>query len=283
MVPAKRSAIQHYADTSAVTSFFAACFQVLTIPIQALGSIFMAVNRYTILILVMAFLFAILLLFTGTFVYAYSSLAKVYNTGVAPVVSVFRWIFLIVDFIFRAFVPIYNGFTFWTSQLLTRTVVSFTFGNFEAFPDILQALLMTVTSCVQSLSTWLENLLTCTVRHADNKRMCGISNTDIVFEDRLKQDCHVVFAESNTQCFGAPNFFLIDLLTPGLYMRQAALSFCDDSLTNCHRESLWLGGTCFEFGTVPVLRPPVICSLTQWSEYNYIHYCWLADHDYTSM
>ena len=138
VVPGKRSAIQHFADTSAVTSFFAACFQVMTIPIQALGSIFMAVNRYTTLILVMALLFAILLLFTGTFVHAYSSLAKIYNTGVAPVVSVFRWIFLLADFVFRAFVPIYNGFTFWTSQLLTRTVVSFTFGNFEEFPDILQ-------------------------------------------------------------------------------------------------------------------------------------------------
>jgi len=196
---------------------------------------------------IMALLFGTLLLFTGTFVYVYSSFAKIYNTSVAPVISVFRWIFVLTDFVFRAFVPIYNGFVFWTSQLLSRTVVTFTFNNLEEFPDILQALLMTVMSCVQSLITWLENILACTVRYSDNKRKCGIVDTNLVLADTFVEDCQVVFADSDTQCFGAPNFFLIDLLTPGLYMRQAALSLQTVIASHCGLVALVLNLGLFPF------------------------------------
>ena len=39
----------------------------------------------------------------------------------------------------------------------------------------------------------------------------------------LTQDCTVVFAEGDTQCFAAPNYLLLDVMTPGLYMREAAV------------------------------------------------------------
>ena len=130
-IPGKRSAVQHFADTSAITTFFAACVQVLTIPVQALGSLLLALNRYTMLILVAAVAFAMLLLLSSTFVYMYTSVARIYNTGVAPVVAIMRWIFMLTDFVYRAFVPVYNAGVFFLSQILTRIIVPFSFNNFQ--------------------------------------------------------------------------------------------------------------------------------------------------------
>ena len=79
VVPGKRTALQHFADTSALSTFFASVLQVATLPLQALGSLLLAISRYTNLIIVLAVLFAFSLLLSTTFVHMYSTVAKFYN------------------------------------------------------------------------------------------------------------------------------------------------------------------------------------------------------------
>ena len=64
----------------------------------------------------------------------------------------------------------------------------------------------------------------CTVRFREASRLCGVPDGQVLLETQTVQDCTVTFAPSDTQCFAAPNFLLMDLLTPGLYMRQAFVS-----------------------------------------------------------
>lgn len=239
-IPGKRSAVQHFADTSVITTFLAACVQVLTIPVQALGSLLLALNRYTVLILVTAVLFAMLLLLSSTFVYMYTSVARIYNTGVAPVVAILRWIFILTDFVYRAFVPVYNASVFMLSQILTRIIVPFSFHNFDALPDVLQALLLAITTMAQTLVAWLQNIMLCTVRFQESSRLCGVPDLQVFIETQAVQDCTVTFASSDTQCYAAPNFLLLDLLTPGLYMRQAFLTVQDIIAGHCGLAALVL-------------------------------------------
>ena len=145
VVPGKRTALQHFADTSALTTFLASLLQVATLPLQALGSLLMALSRYTNLIIVLAILFALCLLLSTTFVHMYSTVARFYNNGVAPIVATLRWLFILVDFVFRATVPIYNAITFLITQVLRKIIVPFSYSNFDSIPDTLQALILTVT------------------------------------------------------------------------------------------------------------------------------------------
>ena len=150
VIPCKRSAIQQYADTSALSALIAACLQIAVIPLQAIGSLILAVSRYATTAIVMAFAFAILLFISGTFVYIYSSVAKIYNTGIAPVIAGMRWVFMLADFWFRAVTPIYNAVIFLVSKLLTKIVVPLTFNNFDVIPDFLQALLLSIIGLSQT-------------------------------------------------------------------------------------------------------------------------------------
>jgi hypothetical protein len=48
-----------------------------------------------------------------------------------------------------------------------------------------------------------------------------------------KVDCSSVFTPMYTQCFAGPNHMTLDLLTPGLFARQAALALRRVMTTHC--------------------------------------------------
>jgi hypothetical protein len=86
-VPARRAAVQRYADNSELSALAAACLQTATLPLQAAGSLLGSFSRFAGLLLVGMLLFASLAVLSNSSVYAYRVLTQMYNTGVAPVVG----------------------------------------------------------------------------------------------------------------------------------------------------------------------------------------------------
>ena len=217
-VPARRAAVQRYADNSVLSALAAACLQTATLPLQAVGSLLGSFSRFAGLLLVGMLLFAALAVLSNSSVYAYRVLTQMYNTGVAPVVGSLKWLFVLLDFVFRATVPLWNGLTYLGSQILRRVVLPYSFTNVEVLPELLQALALFAASLGQSVLTWLEHVRDCTVSYGDQLRVCGGGN------GTLAADCSSVFTPLTLQCHAAPNHLSLDLLTPGLFARQAALA-----------------------------------------------------------
>ena len=122
-IPVQKSEVQSFADTSALSVFAAACLQVATIPLQAVISLVTSFNRYLVLFFSAMLLFIVLYILSNTSVYVLSIFVRVYNEGVAPIASTMRIVFVFVDFLLRIILPVYNGFSFFTSQLLTRIII----------------------------------------------------------------------------------------------------------------------------------------------------------------
>ncbi len=97
----------------------------------------------------------------------YCAIARMYNVGVAPVAAGLKWLFVLLDFGFRAIVPLWNGWSFLLSQILQRLIVPYSFGNVETLPELLQAIALALGTLGQSLVTWLANVQECTLLYKD--------------------------------------------------------------------------------------------------------------------
>ena len=220
-IPARRAAVQRYADNSVLASLTVACLQTATLPMQACASLVGSLSRYFAVLLVAMLLFATLMVMSNSSVYAYSMLVRAYNTGVAPVVGSMKWLFVMLDFAFRAAVPLWNGLSYLATQILMRIVVPYTFDNGDVLPELLQSLaLLAVSMMGQSVASWLAHVRDCTVSFQEQPRVCGASGSNAL----AAQDCTSVFTAFDLQCYAAPNHLTVDLLTPGLFARQAALA-----------------------------------------------------------
>jgi hypothetical protein len=150
-----------------------------------------------------------------------------YNVGVAPWVTAGQWLFVILDFVFRAVTPLWNGFIFFTSEVLRKIVLPYSFHHIETLPEMLQGLTLMLVSFGASVGTWLQNIMECTVVHEPALRFGGNSTSS------GKGDCTAVFTPVYTECFAGPNHLTLDLLTSGLFARQAALALCRVFATHC--------------------------------------------------
>ena len=218
-IPSKRPALQRFADNAALSSFAAVVLQTATVPLQAAASVVATVGRFWAMIVLAFLCFAGLLMLSTSAVYAYTVLARMYNVGVAPVVMAGQWLSVLLDFVFRAVVPLWNGIVFFWSEVLRKVVLPYSFHNIETLPEILQGLTLMLVSLGASVRTWLANLMECTLLHEDALRVCGVSS-----EPGLRRDCTTMFTATYTQCFASPNHLTLDLVTPGLFGRQAVLA-----------------------------------------------------------
>jgi hypothetical protein len=226
-LPSRRVALQRYADNAALSSFAALLLQTATVPLQALASVVATLGQFWVLVLLGCVGFAALLSISGNSVYVYVVLARMYNFGVAPWVTAGQWLFVILDFAFRALTPLYNGFVFFGSEVLRKIVLPYSFHNIETLPEMLQGLTLMLVSFGTSISTWLQNVLDCSVLHQPAIRICGESIAG------GKSDCTTAFTPMYTECFANPNHFTIDILTPGLFARQTALALRRVLATHC--------------------------------------------------
>jgi hypothetical protein len=217
-LPSRRLALQRYADNAALSSFAALLLQTATVPLQAFASVLATLGRFWALAVFGCICFAALLTLSSSSVHAYTVIARMYNIGVSPFVTAGQWLFVILDFVFRAVTPLWNGLVFFGAQILRNIVLPYSFHNIETLPEMLQGLTLMLVSLGSSVGTWLQNIMECGVMHETAVRVCGESVSG------GKQDCSAAFTPLYTECFAAPNHLTIDLLTPGLFARQAVLA-----------------------------------------------------------
>lgn len=214
---AKRSEVQRYADNSVLASLAAAGLQAVTAPLQAVASLLASGARVWAVLLLLTVCFSVLAVMSNSSVYAYSAVVRMYNTGVAPVVGALRWVSVITDFVFRAAVPLWNGISFLVTQILRQVLVPYTFDAVDTLPELLQASALALGTLGQSTITFFQHVQDCTVGYEDVVRVCGANTTRGV-------DCATVFAPLDLRCHAMPTHLALDLLTPGLFFRQAVQS-----------------------------------------------------------
>jgi len=227
VVPPKRTAVQRYADNSLLSSLAAAMMQTATVPLQAVASLLASGTRVWAVLLLLTALFTTLLVVSNSSVYAYSALVRMYNFGVAPAVGALKWLFVLLDFVFRLSVPLWNGWVHLLSQILRRVILPYSFTNVDVLPELLQSLALAAGTLGQSVVTWLGNVGSCTLQFEVVARRCGGSNST------RGADCVAVFSATDARCYAAPNHLAVDLLTPGLFARQAAQSLQGAIANSC--------------------------------------------------
>ena len=241
--PSKRNALQRFADTSALSSFACFCLNAITVPLQAIASIVNTIGRFWVLMAFACVFFSALMTLSGSSVYAYTVLARMYNYGVVPFVTAGQWLFVLLDFVNRAIVPVWNGLLFFVKEILWGIILPFSFQNIEILPEIMQAMTLTLLSLASSIATFLQNIKECTLAYEPISRVCG----DVGSSSSFKNDCSSVFTPTYTQCFAGPNHMSLDLLTPGLFMRQAAVSLRRVITTHCSVAAVVLNLLLFPF------------------------------------
>jgi hypothetical protein len=118
---------------------------------QALASVVAPVGRFWALMVFGCICFALLLTLSSSSVYAYTVLARMYNVCVEPAVTAGQRLFVLLDFVFRAVTPLWNGFTFFASEVLHRIVLPYSFHNIETLPEMLQGLTLMLVSLARVL------------------------------------------------------------------------------------------------------------------------------------
>ena len=233
VLPAKRTSIQRLADNSVMSSLVTAVLQAATVPLQAAASLLASGTRVWVILILLAALFTTLLVLSNSSVYAYSALARMYNFGVAPSVGALKWLFGLLDFPFRAFVPIWNGWIYFLAQVLRRVVLPSSFAHVDVLPELLQAVVLTLGALGQSIVTWLGNVFGCTLAFEVAARECAGAAGLNGLNSTRRVDCVAVFSPVDARCYAAPNHLALDLLTPGLFARQAAQSLQSAIANSC--------------------------------------------------
>lgn len=223
---AKRSAVQRYADNSVLASMVAAMLQAATVPLQAVSSLLASGARVWVILLLLTIVFSVFTVMSNSSMYAYSALVRMYNTGVAPVVGALKWISIISDFAFRAVVPLWNGISFLLTQILRQILVPYTFNAVDTLPELLQAVALALGTLGQSIVTWLGHVQQCTSAFENVVRVCGANSS-------IGADCATVFTPLDSRCHAMPTHLAIDLLTPGLFARQAVQSVQGTVANSC--------------------------------------------------
>jgi hypothetical protein len=225
---ARRTAVQRYADNSVLASLATAALQTATVPLQAAASLLASGTRVWVLMLLLAVVFTTMSVMSNASAYAFSAIVRMYNAGVAPAVGGLRWLSILLDFLFRAAVPLWNGAAYLLSQILRRLILPYSFTHVDTLPELLQGLALALGTLGQSVVTWLGHVRSCTLQYEDAMRVCGGD-----FNVTSGADCETVFTPLDSRCHAAPTHLALDLLTPGLFMRQAALSLQGMVASSC--------------------------------------------------
>jgi hypothetical protein len=140
------------------------------------------------------------------------------SRGVAPVVRALTWLFVLLDFFFRAVVPLWNGWVHLLSQILRRLkllILPYSFTHVDVLKELLQGLALSYGTLGQNVVTWLGNLESFTLQYEVVTRQCAGGNS------MRDADCIPVFSPVDA-CYAASNQLAVDLLTSGLFAWQSA-------------------------------------------------------------
>ncbi len=110
------------------------------------------------------------------------------------VLMLFKWLFILLDIVFRATVPLWNSGTYLLSQILRGLIAPLSFTNVDVVPEILQGLTLGLWSLGRSIVTWLGSVRECSIGYEDVLREC----TGAVLANIARvSDCTTVFTVVN--------------------------------------------------------------------------------------
>jgi len=224
----RRTGLQKYADTTMFTTGIAAIAQACTLPLQALASVVSAVNRYLLLAIFIFVVFTMLLILGDNAIFVYSFVCRIYNSHVSPHLVYVKLTMAYLDIFFKLVTSFSNSILWAGKQILSRIIVPFSFGSFSLIPDMLQNVFSVLIATCNSLLILLQNVWDCSVEQPSTERECASNQFS-----SANLDCNGIFMPTNTKCFATPSHFQLDLITPGIYARQAALIFQRILILNC--------------------------------------------------
>jgi hypothetical protein len=238
-LPCRVSRLERYANANLLSTLAAACFNAATLPLQALASLLAALNRYVGLLLLFSVVFAMLLVLSPNAVHAYSTVARVYNLSATPFLAALRVVFILLDVVWRAVTPLFNGAVFFSSEIVKRIVVPLSRELAGDLAEMLQLLALALGALARAVLVWGENVWNCTGGFEARARRCGgpapfgpsgpsgapFANASAGAPSNdsfFGADCGAVFAAADTRCYASGAHLQLDLVTPGLYVRAAA-------------------------------------------------------------
>ena len=200
------------------TTGMAAIAQACTLPLQAIASVVSAVNRYLLLAIFLFVIFTVLLVISDNSIFVYSFICRIYNSYVSPHLVYLKLSMAYFDIFFKIATSFSNSVIWTGKQIFSRILVPFSFSSFSLIPDLLQNLFSVLIATCNSFLIMLQHVWDCSTEQQSRSRQCAsnqFSSTDF--------DCNGLFMPSNTVCYATPSYFQLDLITPGIYARRAAL------------------------------------------------------------
>jgi len=149
---------------------------------------------------------------TSEFIAEYT---KIYNSGLGQVIDAYLQVLNLPSVIFRGLVPIYNLAVQIILKFLYYVAVPFTRVNEDVFPEFIENVSNALMAVVISAKTYVSHVYTC------------------VFSSLESNEVGVAFLPLETQCFANVQYYELDLMTPGIYVRKSALSLQRMLVNSC--------------------------------------------------
>ena len=224
----KRTGLQKYADTSMFTTGLAAIAQTCTLPLQAIASVVSAVNRYLLLAIFLFVIFTVLLVISDNSIFVYSFICRIYNSYVSPHLVYLKLSMAYFDIFFKIATSVSNSIMWAGKQIFSRILLPFSFSSFSLIPDLLQNLFSALIATTNSFLIMLQHVWDCSTEQQSKGRQCASNEFS-----SADSDCHGIFMPANTLCYATPSHFQLDLITSGMYARNAGLIFQRILILNC--------------------------------------------------
>ena len=172
-LPGRVTAVQRYANAELLGVLVAVVLNTATLPFQALVRVFSGLSRYIVLGLFLLLLFAFLLVLSPNSVYMYGVTVRIYNVTATPLLVAMRLAAVLVDVLWRAATPLFNGVVFFLSQILRRIVVPLSRELVVDVGEVLQQLVLALVALARSFLVFGERLWDCTGGFEPRPRLCG--------------------------------------------------------------------------------------------------------------
>ena len=246
-LPGRGTAVQRYANAELLGVLVAVGLNTATLPFQALVRVFSGLSRYIVLGLFLLLLFAFLLVLSPNSVYMYGVTVRIYNVTATPLLVAMRLAAVLVDVLWRAATPLFNGVVFFLSQILRRIVVPLSRELVVDVGEVLQQLVLALVALARSFLVFGERLWDCTGGFEPRPRLCGaLGNTTLANATR-NTDCGAAFVAADSSCYASGSHLHLDLVTPGLYLRAGARVLQRTVATRCAPAALVLNLAVFPF------------------------------------
>ena len=178
-VVSKRSQLKKHADNQVIGSMWSAMVVYLTLPILlVLSSVDIMLKNSTVFAAIFMFLL-VLFLASNSLSQLLVKFVNTYNSGLGQTLDLYIKAIQLPNYLFQAFLPLYNGLIYFSSLVFRHVVLPFTRVNLGVLPELAEKASLWAGSIAVTVTTWLQHILSCTTGNPD---------VDVPTEASLDQD-----------------------------------------------------------------------------------------------